>query len=91
MKRILIPVFILVSASLLAQPATYLLLPERVFDGQDMHEGWAVLVEGDRITGVGSRESVKTTKTPEVISMPGVTLLPGLIEGHSHLLLYPYK
>lgn len=75
-----------------AQQATsWLLLPDRVFDGTEMHEGWAVLVEGNVIRAVGSRQSLKAPANAQTISMPGTTLLPGLIEGHSHLLLYPYN
>ncbi len=70
---------------------TVLLQPDRVFDGVEMHEGWVVLVEGNLITSVGAKASVKAPKEAQVISMPGTTLLPGLIEGHSHLLLYPYN
>ena len=73
------------------QKQSYFLQPDRVFDGIEMHEGWAVLVEGDKITSVGLKESIKSLKEAQVISMPGTTLLPGLIEGHSHLLLYPYN
>ena len=73
------------------QKQSYLLLPDRVFDGTEMHEGWSVLVENDKITGAGSKESVKAAPGAQLISMPGMTLLPGLIEGHSHLLLYPYN
>ena len=46
-------------------------------------------VEQDKIAAVGPRESVRVPKDARVIAMPGTTLLPGLIEGHSHLLLYP--
>ena len=70
---------------------SYILQPDRVFDGTDMHEGWVVIVEGNKIVTVGSKESVKANKDSKIISMPGTTLLPGLIEGHSHLLLYPYN
>ncbi len=74
-----------------SQNKSYLLQPDRVFDGIDMREGWAVLVEGDKIVNAGPKESIKAPKETQIISMPGTTLLPGLIEGHSHLLLYPYN
>ena len=74
-----------------SQNKSYLLQPDRVFDGNDMHEGWTVLVEGDKIVNAGPKESIKASKETQIISMPGTTLLPGLIEGHSHLLLYPYN
>lgn len=67
-----------------------LLLPDRVFDGRSMHEGWAVRVVGPHITAVGPASQVVTATGHEVVRLPGTTLLPGLIEGHAHLLLHPY-
>jgi imidazolonepropionase-like amidohydrolase len=69
-----------------------LLVPARVFDGMDArpHDGWVVLVRGNRIEAVGPASSVGGTGAT-VIRLPGLTLLPGLIEGHSHLLLHPYN
>lgn len=86
----------LVVAMLSAQAATQsrapetivVLQPERVFDGEDMHAGWSVLVRNDRIEAVGP--AVSAPAGSETIALPGTTLLPGLIEGHSHLLLHPY-
>ncbi|MEO5891496.1 MAG: amidohydrolase family protein [Ferruginibacter sp.] len=66
-----------------------LLKADRVFDGESMHVGWSVLVKGDRIEAVGLITAVPANTT--VISIPGATLLPGLIEGHSHLFLHPYN
>lgn len=73
-----------------AQDAT-LLRPDRVFDGRSMHEGWVVLVEGDRITAAGPAASVGLPATALIVDLTGMTLLPGLIEGHSHILLHPYN
>jgi imidazolonepropionase-like amidohydrolase len=70
--------------------ATRLLLPDRVFDGLEMHEGWAVLVRGERIVAAGPVASVAAPASATRITLAGSTLLPGLIEGHSHLLLHPY-
>jgi imidazolonepropionase-like amidohydrolase len=64
--------------------------PARVFDGTAMHDGWAVRVRGDHIEAVGPAESVIASGASS-IDMPGTTLLPGLIEGHSHVLLHPYN
>ncbi|WP_185731433.1 metal-dependent hydrolase family protein [Larkinella rosea] len=64
--------------------------PDRVFDGETLHEGWAVLVKGDKIEAVGPAASLRS-EGAEVIDLKGTTLLPGLIEGHSHLLLHPYN
>jgi imidazolonepropionase-like amidohydrolase len=68
-----------------------LLLPDRVFDGEQIHQGWAVLVEGKKIVRVGPVNQVKTSPNATVLKFEGCTLLPGLIEGHSHLLLHPYN
>jgi imidazolonepropionase-like amidohydrolase len=75
----------------IARCQTYYLQPERVFDGIEMHEGWVVVVENDKITAAGLKDVVKAPQGAQSLNMPGVTLLPGLIEGHSHLLLYPYN
>src|SRR5690348_10897185 len=78
----------------LAAPAladTLLLRPARVFDGVSPtpHEGWSVLVDGERIAAVGP--SIATPAGAKVIDLPGQTLMPGMIEGHSHLFLHPYN
>jgi len=76
-----------------AQPPSYLLEPARVFDGvlAKPHDGWVVLVKGDRIAAVGPPSQVEVPSGTEVIKLPGTTLLPGLIEGHSHFFLHPYN
>jgi imidazolonepropionase-like amidohydrolase len=82
----------------LAPPATppaprpILLKPARVFDGEAARprEGWVVLVRGERIAAAGPASQIKVPADAEVVELPGATLLPGLIEGHSHLLLHPY-
>jgi imidazolonepropionase-like amidohydrolase len=69
----------------------YYILADRVFDGEQMHEGWAVIVTGDKITATGPISQVKSPQGAIQVKILGSTLLPGLIEGHSHLLLYPYN
>lgn len=71
-------------------PATFL-VPDRVFDGTRIHEGWAVLVEGERIAAAGPRASVRAPAGARTVELTGATLLPGLIEGHAHVLLHPYN
>ena len=68
----------------------YLLKPQRVFDGEAMHTNWVVLVKGNEIEEVGEMTFKLPAKT-RVIEMKRATLLPGLIEGHSHLFLHPYN
>jgi imidazolonepropionase-like amidohydrolase len=72
-----------------AQDTLLLLKPARVFDGNSMHNNWQVLVQKERIVAVG--ENLKTNQPVRTINLPNCTLLPGLIEGHSHLLLHPYN
>jgi imidazolonepropionase-like amidohydrolase len=70
-----------------------LLVPDRVWDPADNapHDGWVVLVRGDKIEAVGARATVTAPADAVTIALPGTTLMPGLIEGHSHLLLHPYN
>jgi imidazolonepropionase-like amidohydrolase len=70
--------------------ATTVIRPARIFDGEAMHEGWAVRVKGDRIDAVGPEAAVAMAGA-EVVDLPGTTLTPGLIEGHSHILLHAYS
>ena len=70
-----------------------LLVPASVWTALEdqPHDGWAVLVRGDRIEAVGPRASITAPADATTISLPGTTLMPGMIEGHSHLLLHPYN
>jgi len=65
--------------------AAMVLRPARVWSGGVSHQGWAVRVEGERIAAVGPEVS-----GDETVALPGATLLPGLIDAHSHLFLHPY-
>jgi imidazolonepropionase-like amidohydrolase len=69
----------------------YVLRPSWVFDGFESHEGWIVVVEGNRITELGPPEEVPIPRGSQDVELAGMTLLPGLIEGHSHILLHPYN
>src|SRR2546427_2159408 len=71
----------------------YLLKPAYVFDGDSaqLHDGWVVLVRGEKIEAVGPASEVKVPADAKVIDLPGMTLMPGLIEAHSHVLLHPYS
>ena len=70
-----------------------LLVPARVWDGTATrpHDGWAVLVRGNQITTVGPRTSIDAPADATTIELPNTTLIPGMIEAHSHLLLHPYN
>ena len=92
MKRhFLIIGFFIVNYTFAQQADKYILLkPDRVFDGETMQTGWVVLVKNNRIEQTGSM-MFKLPAGTEIIELKGMTLLPGLIEGHSHLFLHPYN
>ena len=74
----------------LAQDGVSLFRPARVFDGEQMHEGWVVVVQGRDIIYAGDADGFDEDDAGQVFELPTSTLLPGLIEGHSHILLHPY-
>lgn len=71
--------------------SSYLLKPARVFDGEALHEDWAVLVANEKIAAVGPLAGLSVPAEAKVIELPRQTLLPGLIDAHSHVLLHPYS
>jgi len=71
-------------------PSAILLRPDRVFDGVEVHAGWAVLVRDTLIAAAGPSAEIAAPADARIIDLPGTTLMPGMIEGHSHLLLHPY-
>ncbi|MEK7401604.1 MAG: amidohydrolase family protein [Gemmatimonadota bacterium] len=71
--------------------AVTLLVPARVFDGTTMHDGWSVLVRGNRIEAAGPSAQISAPAGATTVRLTGLTLMPGMIEAHSHLLLHPYN
>jgi imidazolonepropionase-like amidohydrolase len=97
---VLLSLFVLAprSAQSQAPPAkaadtVYLLKPEHIFDGvsAQLRDGWVVVVRGEKIEALGSASDVKPPVGAKVIELPGLTLMPGLIDAHSHVLLHPYS
>lgn len=75
-----------------AEPVATLLRPARVFDGEVSHSGWVVLVRGEKIVAAGPGAEVAVPPDARVIELgANSTLLPGLIDAHSHVLLHPYS
>lgn len=69
-----------------------LLVPAQVWTaGEPPHRGWVVLTDGARIAQVGPAAAVHAPAGAQVIELPGATLLPGLMDIHSHLFLHPYN
>ncbi len=81
------------SAARAAEPGSILLRPARVFTADDAvaHAGWVVLVTGRQIIAVGPPADIHAPPGAQVIDLPGDTLLPGLMDIHSHLFLHPYN
>ncbi len=75
-----------------APPRTIVLLPDAVFDGASdaAQKGWGVVVRGARIVAVGPAARLDMPADAERITLPGTTLLPGMSDLHSHVLLHPY-
>lgn len=88
-RLIALALLLLAAPSAAQQPAEILIRPARVFDGTASHEGWQVLVRGDRIAEAGPNLAAPAGAL--VIDLPGATLMPGMIEGHAHLFLHPYN
>lgn len=63
--------------------------PERLIDatGRPALQQPVVVVRGRHIAEVGSRQRIAVPAAAEIIELPGLTLLPGLIDTHSHFVL----
>ena len=84
--------FLILLVTLRSVPAQiFSIRADRVFDGTEMHSGWTVVVGKDRIMSAGPSEKIQSPPGGTVVDLKGMTLLPGLIEGHSHILLHPYN
>src|SRR4051812_45312149 len=84
-------IFALLMAHLSHAQTPIVLRPANVFDGQEMHAGWTVVITGDKIAAAGPADKISTSADARTIDLPNETLMPGMIEGHSHLFLHPYN
>src|SRR5262245_43377017 len=93
MQLVLVAAFLCPCADPAPHAKPILLRPARVFDGVEArpHNGWVVVVRGTRIEAAGPAADVKAPDGARVIDLPGMTLLPGLIDAHTHVLLHPYN
>jgi imidazolonepropionase-like amidohydrolase len=76
-----------------AQAGSYVLQPDAVWTAGEAapHPGWVVVVQDHKIAAVGPKGEVAAPAGAETVALPGETLIPGLIELHSHLLLHAYN
>lgn len=82
---------LLLSGAVCARDGVTILSPTQVFDGEQMQRGWIVMIEGNKILYAGDSAAAPSVDIDQRIALIGQTLLPGLIEGHSHVLLHPYN
>ncbi len=71
--------------------APTILRPAAVFDGVDIHQGWTVVVQGTTILAAGPGAESSAPAGATTIDLAGMTLLPGLIDAHTHIFLHPYN
>lgn len=93
MRRLLTALALTLSPGLAAAAQPILLKPARVWTAENTgspREGWAVLVKDGKISAVGPAAQIDATGA-EVVDLPGATLIPGLMDLHSHLFLHPYN
>jgi imidazolonepropionase-like amidohydrolase len=90
--RPLLAAFLLSFASTVLAARPMLLTPERVWTGEGAaHGGWSVLVVDGKVAAAGPTAGITVPADAERVSLPGKTLLPGLMDLHSHILLHPYN
>jgi imidazolonepropionase-like amidohydrolase len=89
--RFLAGVFALLLMAGAAAAEPLVLRPARVWTGSgEAHADWAVVVADGRITAVGPSGSIVAPDGARDIALPNATVLPGLIDLHTHLLLREY-
>ena len=64
---------------------------DQLFDGVAMHQNWSVVIQNGRIIDVGPSGSIERKEALLELRYPGSTIMPEMIEGHSHILLHPYN
>lgn len=93
MRRILTALALLLSPGLASAGPSILLKPDKVWTAENAgppREGWAVLVKDGKIAAVGPAAQIDASGA-EVVDLPDATLIPGLMDLHSHLFLHPYN
>jgi len=74
-----------------ADPGVIALRAGRLFDSKSgqLLANQVVLLEGERITEVGAAAQIKIPADAQVIDLSEATVLPGLIDAHTHMFNYP--
>lgn len=68
-------------------PSVVAIRAGRLFDSKTgkLAENQIILIEGEKITSVGPGDSVQIPPGAQVIDLSKATVLPGLIDGHTHV------
>jgi len=93
MRRLLAALTLILAPGLAEAAQPILLKPDRVWTAENAgppREGWAVLVKDGKIAAVGPASQIDAAGA-EVVALPGATVIPGLMDLHSHLFLHPYN
>src|SRR5260221_5938184 len=70
---------------------SYLIRPLQIFDGKQIIKNTWILVKNNMIKEMGTPGSFNFPSNCVIIDMPNQTLLPGLIDGCTHLFLHPFS
>ena len=67
------------------------LRPGKLLDVKDgsLKSNQAIVIEGDKISSVGAASAVRPSANDRLIDLPNATVLPGLIDAHTHLTFNP--
>lgn len=64
---------------------------DRLFDGYQLYEDKVILINDGKISAIGNKNDVIIPEGCQIHEYDNSTIMPGMIEGHSHLLLHPYN
>ncbi|MGH9316296.1 MAG: amidohydrolase family protein, partial [Thermoanaerobaculia bacterium] len=93
MSRLAIPLLAAVAvsraaaASEAARPAVTVIRAGTLIDGKTARRDQVILIRGNRIESVGDASSAKIPAEARVIDLSRATVLPGLIDCHTHIFL----
>ncbi len=82
---------LIISTCIIGQEEPIVLIADRIFDGEDIREGWMVVVQNGMIIEAGPEDSITPPLESRNLIFEDQTLMPGMIEGHAHILLHPYN